>query len=183
MKLGIISDTHGSLEAWEKAQNHFKECEMILHAGDVLYHGPRNPLPPGYDPKELASSINSSNKPVFIVRGNCDAEVEEVILKVPILSPYFYCYIDNVKVLLLHGTNYTEEKLAEIGSRYQADVVIFGHIHTPVAKTVDNTVLFNPGSPSLSFNTEPTIGFLDTDNKKIEIITLDKGEQFTDLSF
>ena len=183
MRIGVISDTHGSLEAWEKALKHFKDCEMILHAGDVLYHGPRNPLPAGYDPAKLASSINNSPVPVFIVRGNCDAEVEEVMLELPILSPYFFSLIDDVKVLLLHGTNYTEEKLAEVGSKYKADLVIFGHIHTPVAKKMGDTVLFNPGSPSLTFNTEKTVGFLDTSSKKIEIITLDKGEQFTESAF
>ncbi|RQD76523.1 MAG: phosphodiesterase [Candidatus Syntrophonatronum acetioxidans] len=183
MLIGVISDTHGSHKGWEKAMGHFQECEMIFHAGDVLYHGPRNPLPEGYDPKELANSINNFSLPVFIVRGNCDAEVEEVMLELPILSPYFYSYLDGVKILILHGTNMQEEQLAQLGEKYKADVVIFGHIHTPVSKKVGNTVLFNPGSPSLSFNTEPTIGLLDTGMRKIKILTLEKGETFTELSF
>ncbi len=183
MKIGVISDTHGSLEAWDKAINHFKECDLIMHAGDVLYHGPRNPLPPGYDPKKLAESINNSPIPVFIVRGNCDAEVEEVMLELPILSPYFFTFIDGFKILMLHGTNYIEEeKLAEVGAKYRADLVVFGHIHTPVIKKMDNTVIFNPGSPSLPFTTEATVGILDTEVRKIEIITLEEGKLFSEIS-
>ncbi len=183
MLIGVISDTHGSQKGWIKAMDHFQGCEIIFHAGDVLYHGPRNPLPDGYDPRELANSINNSSLPVFMVRGNCDAEVEEVMLEVPLLSPYFYSYLEGVRVLLLHGTNMQEEELAQLGERYKADLVILGHIHTPVAKKAGKTVLFNPGSPSLSFNTEPTIGILDTDIKKVKIITLEKGEIFSELSF
>lgn len=183
MKIGVISDTHGSLDAWNKAMEHFAGCQLILHAGDVLYHGPRNPLPQGYDPKELAASINNSPVPVFVVRGNCDAEVEEVMLEIPILSPYFYCSLEGLKILMLHGTNYTEEKLSELGKRYKADLLVFGHIHTPTAKLSENTVLFNPGSPSLSFHTEPTVGIIDTDEKKAKIITLDKGELYKEISF
>ncbi|PKM84066.1 MAG: phosphodiesterase [Firmicutes bacterium HGW-Firmicutes-13] len=182
MKIGVISDTHGSLEAWEKAFKQFKDCDLILHAGDVLYHGPRNPLPLGYDPKTLAVSINNSPIPVFIVRGNCDAEVEGVMLELPILSPYFFTYIDGVKILMLHGTNCTEEKLSEMGAKYKADLVVFGHIHTPVIKKMGNSVIFNPGSPSLPFSTEATAGLFDTEKKKIEIITIEEGKLFSELS-
>lgn len=183
MKIGVISDTHGSLDAWNKAMKHFSECQVILHAGDVLYHGPRNPLPQGYDPKELAASINNSSIPVFVVRGNCDAEVEEVMLEVPILSPYFFCSLEGLKILMLHGTNYSQEKLSELGNKYKADIVVFGHIHTPTAILSEKTVLFNPGSPSLSFNTEPTVGIIDTEEKKAAIITLETGELFKEIAY
>lgn len=183
MLIGVISDTHGSLQGWKKAVERFRDCEMVFHAGDVLYHGPRNPLPEGYNPKELADALNNFPLPLFIVRGNCDSEVEEVMLDLPILSPYFYASLEGVRVLLLHGTNLKEEELARQGEKYKADVVIFGHIHTPVAKKVGETVLFNPGSPSISFNTEPTLGFLDTEMRKARIITLEKGETFCEINF
>ncbi|UNC92373.1 phosphodiesterase [Candidatus Contubernalis alkaliaceticus] len=183
MKIGVISDTHGSLDAWNKAMEHFAGCQFILHAGDVLYHGPRNPLPQGYDPKELAAALNNSPIPVFVVRGNCDAEVEEVMLEVPIMSPYFFCSLEGLQILMLHGTNCSEEQLSELGNKYNADILVFGHIHTPTANLSGNTILFNPGSPSISFHTEPTVGIIDTEEKKARIITLDKGEPFKEISF
>lgn len=183
MKIGVISDTHGSLEAWEKAVKHFKGCDLILHAGDILYHGPRNPLPSGYDPKKLAESLNNSPAPVFMVRGNCDAEVEEVMLESPVLSPYFFAFIDGLKILMLHGTNYKKENLAGLGARYKAELVVFGHIHTPVIKKIGSTIIFNPGSPSLPSAAEATIGLLDTKARKIKIVTLEEGKLFSELSF
>ena len=77
MKIGIISDTHGHEDAWQKAfDKHFKDADLILHAGDVLYHGPRNPMKADYNPAGLAEKINHSPIPVVIARGNCDASVD-----------------------------------------------------------------------------------------------------------
>lgn len=87
-KIAVISDTHGSVTAWRKARQIWKGSDMIVHLGDVLYHGPRNPLPEGYMPKELAEEINDSDIPVMIVRGNCDADIDAVMLKWPIANPY-----------------------------------------------------------------------------------------------
>ena len=91
MKFGIISDTHGHELAWADAvSKFFGGAEMILHAGDVLYHGPRNPRKTDYNPAGLVERINTSNVPVVIARGNCDSSVDESCLDVPICAPYAF---------------------------------------------------------------------------------------------
>ncbi|MDM8129633.1 phosphodiesterase, partial [Paraclostridium benzoelyticum] len=83
MKIGVMSDTHGSLLYFEKALDALSECDIILHAGDVLYHGPRNDLPDGYNPKGVISKINELDN-ILIARGNCDADVDQMVIKHPI---------------------------------------------------------------------------------------------------
>lgn len=183
MQIGVISDTHGCLEAWGKAWKRLEGCDLLYHAGDVLYHGPRNPLPGGYDAQELAARMNGCPVPVFVTRGNCDAEVDALLLDMPLLSPYFYSYVDGIKILMLHGTEQSQEGLAELGERHGADLVIFGHIHIPVAKKAGNTALFNPGSPSLPKNERATVGLLDTKERIAQIIAADEGELLQELLF
>jgi predicted phosphodiesterase len=76
MKLGIISDTHGSLGAWDKSLRVLGDVDLLFHAGDVLYHGPRNPLPYGYDTLGLAKAISQYPGRIVIARGNCDADID-----------------------------------------------------------------------------------------------------------
>ena len=90
MKYFIASDIHGSayyckkmLEAWEK-----EEADRIVFLGDILYHGPRNPLPVAYNPKEVAAMLNPLADRIFCVRGNCDSEVDQMVLDFPILAEY-----------------------------------------------------------------------------------------------
>ena len=88
MKIGIISDTHGHEMAWADAyEKYFQDADMILHAGDVLYHGPRNPRKADYNPAGLVSRINSCPVPVVIAKGNCDSDVDASCLERPILAP------------------------------------------------------------------------------------------------
>lgn len=88
MKIGVISDTHGDLKAWSKIQETiFHDCKHIIHAGDILYHGPRNPIVEGYNSSELAKEINKLNIPIHIARGNCDADVDQMVIEKPIMAP------------------------------------------------------------------------------------------------
>ncbi len=183
MKIGIISDTHGSRESWEDALDLFAGCELIFHAGDVLYHGPRNPLPGGYDPRGLAARINDCPVPVFIARGNCDADVDDLLLNLPLLSPYFYACLDGIKFLMLHGTDRSEAELAELGRRFHSDVVVFGHIHTPVARRDGELTLFNPGSPSLPKNERATVGLLDTELRTLQVLAADGSGLLEEVAF
>lgn len=183
VRIGITSDTHGSLSAWKKALELFEGCDFIFHAGDVLYHGPRNPLPEDYAPGDLAGQINDSPVPVFIARGNCDAEIDEVLLNIPLLSPYFYSCMNGIRILMMHGTDCTEEKLVELGSRFHADLVVFGHIHRPVAKMREKTVLFNPGSPSLPKTDRPTVGLLDTEARKAQVLAVNGSGMLEEVKF
>ena len=178
MKIGLISDTHGSLKAWESSMEIFKECELILHAGDVLYHGPRNPLPVGYDPGELANSLNNFDKTIFIVKGNCDSEVDEMVLNFPLLSPYFYTNLGGLNILLIHGEGYSQDELFELGKTYGTDMLIIGHTHIPVLRQKDNVFLVNPGSPSIPKADDklPSIGIIDTEERTVQIVSLDTGD-------
>ncbi len=180
MKIGIVSDTHGCLLGWEKALHYLEGCDLLMHAGDILYHGPRNPLPEGYDPGKLADLIKDLALPIFAVRGNCDAEVEEIVLGLPLLSPYFFCYIDGVRILMLHGHGVGDEnELFGKGLYYRADIVIFGHTHRPGVQTKSGVVLLNPGSTSLPKEGPATIGLLDTRAREVEVISLQNGERLT----
>ena len=89
MKIAIISDTHGSITAFNRAMEVAGPCDFIVHAGDILYHGPRNPLPEGYKPQELANAINALDVPFVAAAGNCDAPIDQALLSVPIQAPYF----------------------------------------------------------------------------------------------
>ena len=80
MKIGVMSDTHGSLTYFEKALDVLSDCDVLIHGGDILYHGPRNDIPEGYNPKGLISKINSLDN-IIIARGNCDADVDQMVRK------------------------------------------------------------------------------------------------------
>ena len=128
MRVGIISDTHGGLKAWEEAiKGPFEGVELILHAGDLLYHGPRNPFPKDYDPQTLAWAINHAPVPLLIAKGNCDADVDQLMINFPLQSPYVYCFIDGLSVMMLHGEEQDVEDLLELGGRYQVNLLITGH--------------------------------------------------------
>ncbi|OWZ84403.1 phosphodiesterase [Natranaerobius trueperi] len=175
MKIGLISDTHGSSIAFEKAEAILKNCDVILHGGDILYHGPRNPLPDGYDPQKLSHILNNLEQPIYMVQGNCDSKVDQMVLNKPILSPFFHTNLDNLNILLLHGEDYNEIDLVQLAKDYNVKCVITGHTHIPVIKEVEGILLINPGSPSIPKTEDkvPTIGLIDTEENKVQIISND----------
>jgi len=150
MKIGVISDTHGNVSAWQKAIKLLGDVDLILHAGDVLYHPPRLSPGEGYDIPELARLINKCPIPVIIARGNCDAEVYQELLEIPTLSPYAFVYFGEKAIVMSHGHALTNERMAEIASRYRADIIITGHTHIPVVERIGRAIHINPGSPTHS---------------------------------
>lgn len=173
MRIGVISDTHGSLIAWQKALKILQDVDLILHAGDVLYHGPRNPLPEGYQPAELAEELKHCPIPLMIVQGNCDCEVDQMVLSIPIQSPYLITDQPVGRILLTHGHRYNEEQVTELSARYKIDIWISGHTHVPVLKKQGDTILLNPGSTSLPKGEELHTGVAIINSEKIELIDLD----------
>ena len=150
MKLGVISDTHGDLAGWRQAlEGPFRGADLILHAGDVLYHGPKNPLVQGYDPPRLAEAINACPIPVIIARGNCDSPVDQLVLEPPIQAPYALVQFEGLRVLANHGDELSREEMAEQAHRYRAAVLVFGHTHIPELEKAGQVILLNPGSPSI----------------------------------
>jgi len=153
MRIGVISDTHGSLTAWNKALAVLGKVDILLHAGDVLYHGPRNPLPDGHDAKGLAEAINTYGGRLLIARGNCDADIDQLVLNVPMQAPYVLAVVEGRYILVHHGHLIAGEAMAGLVHRYRLDLVVTGHTHVPgVERPFGNEggLILNPGSPALS---------------------------------
>lgn len=163
MKIGVISDTHGSADIWEEVyQKFFFDTDLILHAGDVLYHGPRNPILPDYDPAKLAQSLNRCPQPVVIAKGNCDAEVDALVLDMPLEAPYAQVFANHKRIIVSHGHLFSDETKKMLAKQWKADIFITGHIHETVLEKVDGTVFLNPGSPSMSKRSDKkaTVAFI-----------------------
>ncbi len=152
MKIGVISDTHGCRDHWAKAYDKFfKDADLIIHSGDVLYHGPRNPMLEDYNPAELAEKINGCSQPMLICKGNCDSEVDQLVLNTPIQSPYVHAFVDGRHIVATHGHMVESDEAKEaMAAAIKADIFISGHVHYTVLEKRGNTVFLNPGSPSLS---------------------------------
>jgi len=170
-KLGVLSDTHGSLPAWKSAAELFKNVEAVLHAGDVLYHGPRNSIPGGYTPADLAEAINQYDVPLFVSRGNCDADVDQMILK-PLLAPYVSLWWNGRKILMMHGDNFPLFRQMALDS--SADLAISGHTHVASVIRERDTLFLNPGSTTIPKGKDPASAAI-VDNEEIVILTLDGG--------
>ena len=154
MKWMIASDIHGSaaycrqlLAALER-----ERADRLLLLGDLLYHGPRNDLPQGYDPKEVIALLTSVKNQVFCVRGNCEAEVDQMVLPFPVLADYCLLEQKGHVIFATHGHHYNLETppLLQPG-----DVLLHGHTHIPAK---DNSLGFwylNPGSVAIPKENSP----------------------------
>lgn len=181
MKIGVISDTHGSLTAWQKVMaKFFSQVDLIIHCGDVLYHGPRNPLPEGYAPAELAKALNRVRKPIVCAHGNCDAEVDQLLLEFPIQAPYSQVYTDKWRILVHHGHHFSETELPDWTRPY--NLIISGHTHLPDINQHEGRILLNPGSPALPKNKEkaPTVALID--GSTIQLWNIQTGELYKQIS-
>ncbi|MFV0347477.1 MAG: phosphodiesterase [Halodesulfovibrio sp.] len=171
MKILFISDIHGSLP---RAQTVFAAAEpdsldAIVVLGDILYHGPRNPLPEGYDPRATAAFFNSYKDRIIAVRGNCDSEVDQTLLEFPIRTDYSWLFIDGMRIFLTHGHLWGEAKLPPLA---EGDVFAYGHTHIPRAHVVNGIGIWNPGSCSLpKEGNEPSYGLYE--DGVFRVLTLD----------
>lgn len=179
MRIGVISDTHGVVPAWEQAMNIFSGADMILHAGDVLYHPPKLGIIEGYDIPRLIGLLNSCPVPLVIAKGNCDAEFYDEVLNLPALSPYALVYAGNLRIVVRHGHGMQSADMRGFAEEHQANVLITGHTHIPVLERLGNAVHVNPGSVSypLSEKSIPTVGLIEND--WLRIIELHTGNEVT----
>lgn len=148
MKLMFISDIHGSLY-WlqmtlDKVQ--VEQPDQLILLGDYMYHGPRNPLPDGYDPAGVAEALNQYTSQIIGIRGNCDSEVDQMLLQFPMMGDDVQLYVDGRRIYVTHGHGYSIDKLPQLNA---GDVLIQGHTHVPVADIKDGIYVLNPGSISL----------------------------------
>ncbi|MBQ9151986.1 MAG: phosphodiesterase [Clostridia bacterium] len=153
MKLLIASDLHGSAPACRKLLDIFAAsgAQRLILLGDLLYHGPRNDLPEGYDPKAVIAMLSEYADRLFCVRGNCDTEVDQMVLPFPILAETALLFVDGRTWFAAHGHRTGANPTAEDLPRLPAgSVVLTGHTHIPVLETnPDGLLLLNPGSTSI----------------------------------
>ena len=147
MKYFILSDIHGSAYYFEKAmvQYDLHQCDQLILLGDLLYHGPRNQLPYGYDVKKLVQILNERKKDILAIKGNCDAEVDEMVLSFPLKKSAILNW-DNRKVYMTHGHHLNEETFDFLPEN---SLVLSGHTHVSGFKKEQGLYFFNPGSISL----------------------------------
>lgn len=144
MKLFVISDIHGSDTYFEIAFKKFREsgAEKLVILGDIYYHGPRNPLPEGYDPKKINPVLNSIKDKIIAVKGNCDAEVDQMISEFKINEQLIITTPLHKKIGLIHG----HHGYASLG---KCDLYLSGHTHISALDKKDGSIYANPGSISL----------------------------------
>ncbi|MFH0264789.1 phosphodiesterase [Vibrio rumoiensis] len=146
MKLFFISDLHGCLEATQKVLKHFKnsQADYLIILGDVLNHGPRNPVPKGYAPALVATLLNQFKSQIIAVRGNCDSEVDQMLLEFPMMSDYLLVLLNSgTKMFITHGHLYNQDSLPPLNT---GDILCHGHSHVPQADWQGGHFIFNPGS-------------------------------------
>lgn len=150
MKYFVISDIHGSYYYFEKAMKQYDllKCDKLLILGDMLYHGPRNDLPYGHDVKKLIQALNLRSKEIIAVKGNCEAEVDQMVLNFPI-NDFASVHFLNHDLYLTHGHHINPEHPIPLN---KGSVVLYGHTHIYDYKVVDDVIYFNPGSISLPKN-------------------------------
>lgn len=170
-RIGVMSDTHGSFPAWRDALALFGTVDAVLHAGDVLYHGPRNPLPDGYTPSDLANAMREYNGTLFIARGNCDAEVDQMVLDKP-LAPCVSLWWRGKKILMMHGDNFS--LFRQMAMDNKVDLAISGHTHVGSVVRENGTIFLNPGSTTLPKGRDPASAAIVCE-RGISIFTLDGG--------
>lgn len=148
MKLMFASDIHGSKAFCEKLLVRYMDesPEKLILLGDLLYHGPRNDLPEEYDPKRVVTLLNLVKDHVLCIKGNCDCDVDQMVLKFPILSQYGCVCVDGITMYLTHGDVYNMENPLPM---CEHDILIYGHTHVPMAEENENGFFLNPGSVSI----------------------------------
>lgn len=148
MKWLIASDIHGSayyckqlLEAYRR-----EKADRLLLLGDLLYHGPRNDLPRDYQPKQVLTMLNELQNDILCVRGNCDTEVDQMVLQFPILADYCLLCEDGCLIFATHGHHYNEKNLPPL---HAGDILLHGHTHVPCCVERASYICMNPGSVSI----------------------------------
>lgn len=149
MKLMIASDIHGSARFCRELLGAFdnEQSDRLLLLGDILYHGPRNALPEEYAPQETADMLNARRDRILCVRGNCDTEVDQMVLDFPIMAEYCILWLGTRMIFATHGHRFDKDNLPPLSPR---DILLHGHTHVPAWEKCGNDNLYlNPGSVSI----------------------------------
>lgn len=155
MKWMIASDLHGSAYYCRKMLEAFERegADRLFLLGDLLYHGPRNDLPREYAPKEVIPLLNGKKEKLLCVRGNCDAEVDQMVLEFPVLADYAVLPVGRRLIYATHGHIYHVKNLPPLAS---GDVLLHGHTHVPAwTEFGQGNLYLNPGSVSIPKENSP----------------------------
>lgn len=149
MKYMVASDIHGSIGAAELIINKYREikADKLVLLGDLLYHGPRNDLPADYDPKAVIKLLNSVKDEIIAVRGNCDAEVDQMVLDFPIMADYIFLESGKLTVFVTHGHIFNPQTPPK--NMKPGYILLMGHTHVPMDIQTADFRYMNPGSPSI----------------------------------
>lgn len=148
MKIMVASDIHGSAYYCQKMTEAYKNsgAQKLLLLGDILYHGPRNDLPKEYAPKKVIEMLNNISDEILCVRGNCDSEVDQMVLKFNIMAEYAIIYDGERMIFATHGHKFNKDNLRSLK---KGDILLHGHTHIPVNESIDGITVMNPGSVSI----------------------------------
>lgn len=172
MKLLIASDIHGSAYYCRKLIEAYKteNADRLLLLGDLLYHGPRNDLPTEYAPKAVIGMLNELKDDLLCVRGNCEAEVDQMVLKFPVMADYAIMYVGGRMFFATHGHLFNKNNLPPL---HKGDILLHGHTHVSACEEHETYTYCNPGSVSIPKEDTPH-GYMLLDDGKFYWKTLDK---------
>ncbi|MDO4519241.1 MAG: phosphodiesterase [Eubacteriales bacterium] len=154
MKYLFASDIHGSAYYFRKLREKYREeggGRMVL-LGDLLYHGPRNDLPKEYAPKEVIKMLNEMKDEIYAVRGNCEAEVDQMVLEFPVMADYCIMEIEGKMFFITHGHVFNTQNLPPLK---KGDILMHGHTHVLKAEPFGEYIWLNPGSVSIPKENNP----------------------------
>lgn len=171
MKWMIASDIHGSAYYCEKLIKAYKDenADRLLLLGDLLYHGPRNDLPKEYSPKAVIEMLNGLKEDIICVRGNCEAEVDQMVLQFPCMADYALICVDDHTIFATHGHIYNTNNLPPL---HHGDILLHGHTHVSVCEEHETYTYCNPGSVSIPKEETPR-GYMILENGVFYWKTLD----------
>lgn len=175
MKFCIASDIHGSAFYCKKLLEAYRRegADRLLLLGDILYHGPRNDLPEEYAPKKVIEMLNPLKDEILCVRGNCDTEVDQMVLQFPILADYAIFQAGERMIFATHGHHFHNDQLPPLK---KGDILLHGHTHVPKCEIYDTHVYLNPGSVSIPKENSPH-GYILWEGNRMTWKTLD-GESY-----
>ena len=171
----IASDLHGDAACVERLLVRYREsgAEKLILLGDLLYHGPRNDLPAGYAPKRVIELLNGVRDELLCVRGNCDTEVDQMVLDFPILADYAYLSVDGLSIFATHGHTHNTKNSPALR---RGEILLHGHTHVPTAEPFGNGNLYiNPGSVSIPKENSPK-SYLILEDRRFTWYDLDGSE-------
>ena len=176
MKYIIASDIHGSAYYCRKLLNAFQaeKADKLLLLGDILYHGPRNDLPREYAPKEVIELLNPLKDRIYCVRGNCDSEVDQMVLAFPILADYAVFPFGRNAIYATHGHVLNESNLPPLAD---GDILLHGHTQIPKCIRHDRYTYLNPGSVSLPKENSPH-SYIRFDGERFDWVNLETGADY-----